>query len=936
MNAVAPQNGNTLDDIERRLGYIPSLQAIEELVKDLKGNGILAENDLDTILSELQNSVPAAYQMLTRQSERSLAERAIEWLKSNFLPGDIIELRAISPHGKGSRSLCENLYEPVGAERAVGFIRREIGHRNLYFGIQPRLPQHAGATKSCSAEDVHVHRHALLDLDQSADGSVNLSAARERLEACGPAAIVNTGGGIQALFRLPETSDNSEMVRRQQDLDTQSARIGADSVNDPPRIARLPWTVNIPGKSKRARGRDLTFAVPHATKGAAQIMEPEALVDKLKCLEGLAPAKNAPKKRNGTFAAMASSPESTGVTWSKDSLLAPSAELVEKAVAALPNDGPFDSHNPWVGVGYAIFGATAGSEAGRQAWLDWCSRWHRCSDQNTDESTWPTLHKHKSGWPQLMRRLFQTNPAAYREIKAEEAKNEFSAQPLTLIQLATCVASASHKAGSVEDLMETLIGAGVTVFHTPDLRPYLSFNGRNLQIGQDSPQLAATIIRVLGAKAKYFVRTRKAELIDRLEIEAIGPQATEEKTYVRVAYESEDQRVWIDLVDENSSVVELTERGWKVRSGSSCEVRFVRNNIVTALPIPQHDQHGGKLIERIRKHINLPPVTHPNSPDDIGVQAEAALIMALSSWFVPAGAMPHLAISGDQGAGKTSAAMMIKALIDPSNAPISPMPGNDRDLMVAVRSQFTTALDNLSRISRRQSDLLSQLATGATRLERRYYTNDDVVAIQATRGLIFTSIREDLIKASDLRERTVTLPLQRISKSDRRTKEEIDRAFEQERPALLALLFDALVEGLKRRQAVRQQGHLLLRMADAVLIGEAVAQALGWKQGLLIEAIEKAQTAAHEAAVATHPWLPALADFVKTQPGAKWSGTATDLYAALRNIPGLPSYPTDHTVLGGVLTERETELREAYGIKCSRRRESARRVIELAWISTTN
>ncbi len=70
----------------------------------------------------------------------------------------------------------------------------------------------------------------------------------------------------------------------------------------------------------------------------------------------------------------------------------------------------------------------------------------------------------------------------------------------------------------------------------------------------------------------------------------------------------------------------------------------------------------------------------------------AWLVMALR----PAGPFPVLALHGEQGSGKSTAAEALPSLVDPNEALLRPAPRNERDLVIAGANGRVIALENLS------------------------------------------------------------------------------------------------------------------------------------------------------------------------------------------------------------------------------------------------
>ena len=150
-------------------------------------------------------------------------------------------------------------------------------------------------------------------------------------------------------------------------------RIGSDNMFDPPRIARLPYTVNLPNKSKRERGCVPVLARPETQNPAAKPRPVAGVCGDVKAVAtqlGL-PGKGGEGKSIGT--APVESASRHGATGERKSgHPAPSAEILRMALDHLPNDkGHFGNRDEWLRVGHAVNGAAvAGSfeDDGRYIW----------------------------------------------------------------------------------------------------------------------------------------------------------------------------------------------------------------------------------------------------------------------------------------------------------------------------------------------------------------------------------------------------------------------------------------------------------------------------------------------------------------------------------------------------------------------------------------
>jgi hypothetical protein len=151
------------------------------------------------------------------------------------------------------------------------FVSANNGKRNLYFGVNPtRQPM----KKKPAKVDVGIIEYIFADLDPEAAESPE--AAKERyLQAIdahkpSPTAIIDSGNGIQGLWRLSERIDIGRFapVKDKKDelvLATQAAAIAADvedrtktlmetlgavaGTQNIDRLLRLPGTINLPNKN---------------------------------------------------------------------------------------------------------------------------------------------------------------------------------------------------------------------------------------------------------------------------------------------------------------------------------------------------------------------------------------------------------------------------------------------------------------------------------------------------------------------------------------------------------------------------------------------------------------------------------------------------------------------------------------------------------------
>lgn len=202
-------------------------------------------------------------------SRRSFAsETAVDFLKKLRPCGPWV-LTAIEPDGKIETITARN------ADAAFGFIRANEGKRNLYYSVNPTTRT---MTSKAAKVDIAAVEYLFADLDPKEDESPEAAKARysRALQAYEPAptAIVDSGNGIQALWKLgvptvldpPVPTDRGNKIHSPEtaavinDIEARAQAImlalgsvaGTQNVD---RILRLPGTTNLPNKKKIKAGR---------------------------------------------------------------------------------------------------------------------------------------------------------------------------------------------------------------------------------------------------------------------------------------------------------------------------------------------------------------------------------------------------------------------------------------------------------------------------------------------------------------------------------------------------------------------------------------------------------------------------------------------------------------------------------------------------------
>jgi hypothetical protein len=453
-------------------------------------------------------------------------------------------------------------------------------------------------------------------------------------------------------------------------------------------------------------------------------------------------------------------------------------------------------------------------------------------------------------------------------------------------------------------LIELAQAAGL--FHTPDRIGFadLQINGHR----ETWPIRGKSFRRWLARR--FFEATGGAPGSEALQsaLNVIEARAhfdgPERPVFIRVG--GLDDRLYLDLGDETWRAVEIDATGWRVIDNSP--VRFRRAAGMQPLPMPV----PGGSVAALRSFLN--------------VQSDTDFVLVVA-WALAClrnrGPYPVIVLSGEQGSAKSTFSAILRALLDPNTAPLRALPREDRDLFIAASNGHVLAFDNVSGLPAWISDTLCRLATGGGFAVRQLYTDQDEVLFDAARPVILNGI-EDIVTRPDLADRAVFLTLEPIPEERRRPEAELWAAFEAERPHILGVLLDAVVEGLKRLP----ETHLpkLPRMADFALWATACETAL-WPAGTFWSAYCENRDEAVEGVIDADPIAAGVRAVMATR--TEWAGTASDLLGALAEMAGervasAKTWPDSPRALAGRLRRAATFLRKI-GIEIGFEREGRAR-----------
>ncbi|HZT26455.1 MAG TPA: hypothetical protein VFA57_12185 [Pseudolabrys sp.] len=353
--------------------------------------------------------------------------------------------------------------------------------------------------------------------------------------------------------------------------------------------------------------------------------------------------------------------------------------------------------------------------------------------------------------------------------------------------------------------------------------------------------------------------------------------------------------LYLDLADDDWRAVEITRDGWRVVGQPPA--RFLRTPSLRSLPAPEL----GGSVEDLRPFANV------RSDGDF---------MLVVSWLVaalrPGGPYPIAAINGEQGSGKSFFCRLLRALVDPSAAPIRALPKDERDLHVSANNSWVLAFDNLSGLPGAMSDALCRIATGGGLATRANYTDRDETIFEASRPVMLNGIPM-LTDRADLAERALTIHLKTIEEAARRAEDDLLAEFEAARPSILGALLDAVSAAERHLADVRLDK--LPRLADFAKWIVAAEPGLGWPPGAFLTAFADNRREVAEASFEADVVAVAIRDFVTAAAFPDgWHGNATKLLADLNGrvseaVRKSRRWPMTATAMGSAVTRASPVLR---------------------------
>jgi hypothetical protein len=791
------------------------------------------------------------------------ADRIASALALFIAPDDVAELRALHVERRNGRPVTmAGFYDGRHlADMAAAALQLTEFAAGVYLTMNPLKPEILArcanrfkvAESGDLAGDHHVlrRRWMLIDVDpvrvpgigatdaEKAAARAVADAVRSYLDGLGwPAPIVaDSGNGWHLFYRIDLPADDGELVKRclealARRFDTNTAKVDK-AVYNAARIVRVPGST--------ARKGDATPDRPHR-RGGIDGLPGEILPVPAELLNALA--------AEATPAAPAGAPHLNGQSArngqaSRTHRLDVPRWLEARGRAFRVKDAPESKGRTVYVLGVCPFNAD-----------------HKDPDacvMQAPDGALSAVCKHNScigrGWQDFKKEIGDPDPDHYDPPLSSTGDDG---------------AGESHAA-----IVLRLALPRVELFHDGDA-PYATLAGT----GQTWPVQSRPFAQLLRRWAHGAGITPGREAINTAQDTLAGKALFDGPALpVRVRLAELDGAVYLDLGRDDWSAVRITPAGWDVVTTYPL-LRFRHPRGMLPLPLPER---GGNL-STLRQLLN------------VGSDADWRLLVAwLLAAFRATGPYPPLLLTGEPGAAKSTAARVLRRLIDPNVAALRSEPRDGRDVAIAASNSWVVALDNLTRLPPWLSDCLCRLATGGGFSTRSLYTDGEEWLCDAQRPIVLTAIT-DIADRGDLLDRSMPVRLPAIPEDRRRPESEFWAAADAARPGVLGALLDAVAAGLKNLPTVKLAR--LPRMADFARWASACEGGLEWSPGAFMSAYADNVADANELALESSPlWGPLQAVVAAAQApklvvdpqtmalvesrADAWQGTAKELLDAL-------------------------------------------------------
>ena len=341
------------------------------------------------------------------------------------------------------------------------------------------------------------------------------------------------------------------------------------------------------------------------------------------------------------------------------------------------------------------------------------------------------------------------------------------------------------------------------------------------------------------------------------------------KIHTRIAQLKDE--IWYDLVNADGIAIKITSSEIKPVKLDLKSPIFRKNQSLQAQILPKQDDE--KALDKLTDLLK------------ISQKDRLVFKVNLVALFLEAYPIPMMIIGGPAGCFKTTTTAFIKRIVDPTGNQkednVSNIPQNIDDLILHLYNRYLVSFDNVSNISREQSDVFCRAITGNTNSKRKLYSNDDESILSFTRKIILNGI-VPYLDYPDLQTRLLIYDRESVDDKNRLTEEQLNEKFEKLLPNVLGQIFHILKGALFWYKSIKYDIKPKTRMSDFEVWGETISRVMGVKDNEFLNAYYNQLNEASISTQDSYPLVTVLEYFMKEQ--SSYENSAADLHKSLVNI----------------------------------------------------
>ena len=328
----------------------------------------------------------------------------------------------------------------------------------------------------------------------------------------------------------------------------------------------------------------------------------------------------------------------------------------------------------------------------------------------------------------------------------------------------------------------------------------------------------------------------------------------------------------------DTTVLQIADGNFYSGVSPDAGVYFTGSRTFQNQVMPDFDSPATALPELVKAVFNVDP------------EEMLRYLAHLCCFFMPHISVPLLVLNGGHGTAKSTAAKMIMDLVDPSTVDVTTMPKDEQGLTALLAGKYIVGLDNIGKLSRKESDKLCIACTGGNDPQRQYYTNADLLSVPLKCNIILNGIGT-LVTRPDLAERSNVIYFNRLKK--RMTDSQVWEQFNAKKPKLLGSIFNTIRLGLPMVSTVLEGYTDLPRMAEFSTYGAAFIKAMGLDPIQFVKDYTASCSAFIGDCAEMDDFYLLVKEFLVNR-GGYYKGTATHLLEDLKNYAGSKRMPFDN------------------------------------------